>query len=134
MTFKWNHIFKNNKEDVYYSILKLEGDGMEALRQMFPTATADYMNFVIFSTSGIHGHCGTIEEAEAELNSDIRDDDEEIEPSVTFLIVKPRIVTLQYGNCRPQDQDDIDFLKELRKTSKAAMLDCCEIAGEKGLI
>lgn len=38
-----------------------------ALRGMFPDAKADDMNFVLFSTSGVHGTYNTIEEAEKHL-------------------------------------------------------------------
>ncbi len=41
-------------------------DSMAALREFFPNG-ADPMNFVLFSTSGVHGTYATIEEIEASL-------------------------------------------------------------------
>lgn len=61
-------------------------DAMAALREMFPEGKADDLNFVLFSTSGVHGSYCSIEAAEAEPDL-----------GVTFLIVQPRIVGLRYG-------------------------------------
>lgn len=84
--------------------------GMGLLRAVFPDAIADDMNFCLFSTSGVHGTYQTIEE-------------EKTEPGigVTFLIVKPRLVVVQYGLAYPTDPDDFDFLVKLRQTSWAVM-------------
>lgn len=96
-------------------------DGMAALREFLPNG-ADAMNFVLFSTSGVHGHYGTIEEAERILSTGLDEcGDEASSPTVTFLIVQPRIVCLRYGNCEPKTPDDIAFLKALRASSMAAV-------------
>ncbi len=86
-------------------------DGMALLRSVFPEAEADEMNFALFSTSGVHGTYQTIEEEEV-VNG----------KGVTFVIVHPRIVSLQYGNAYPQNKEDFDFLKKLRQTSKDAVV------------
>jgi len=98
----------------HYSISRLAPphDGMAALREFFPEAEADNMNFVLFSTSGVHGHYGTIEDAERHLAGD-----EEETSDVTFLIIHPRVVHLRYGNAEPKNDDDIAFLKRLRASS-----------------
>lgn len=94
----------------------LSGVGMEALRSMFPTGEANDMNFVLFSTSGVHGSYTTIEDHEDKPM--IMDDDGEIlENKITFLIVQPRIVAMRYGNVSPKSPDDYEFLKRLRQTS-----------------
>ena len=80
---------------------------MNALRELFPNGDANEMNFVLFSTSGIHGTYQTIEEAESATH-----------PSVTFLIVHPRAVAMRYGNVHPVTTDDFDFLKKLRASSQ----------------
>lgn len=82
-------------------------DGMKLLRSIFPDGEADEMNFVLFSTSGVHGTYQTIEEEEADPGI-----------GVTFLVVHPRLVTVQYGNAYPQSKSDYDFLKQLRASSK----------------
>lgn len=95
-----------------------EDDGMAALRTMFPKGEADEFNAVLFSTSGVHGMYTTIEEAEAAVQRGNKDEDgEDWHPSVTFLIVHPRIVCLRYGNCRPTTPEDFAFLKTLRESS-----------------
>lgn len=100
----------------YYKVQKV--DGMDILRSIFPTGEADYMNFCLFSTSGVHGSYWTIEDAERNF---LNPEDGENNP-VTFLIIKPRIVSVIYGNCTPQSQDDFDFLKKLRASSKSVVL------------
>ena len=90
-----------------------DADGMEALRSMFLSGTADAMNFVLFSTGGVHGTYGTIEDAEMFLFGQGADGNNE----VTFLVVHPRIVSLRYGVCRPVSRADIDWLKNLRASS-----------------
>lgn len=82
---------------------------MDAIKAMFPDAKADELNFVLFSTSGIHGLYATIEECQAEGYS------------VTFLIVHPRLVCLRYGNVLPRNDEEWEFLKALRKSSHEVM-------------
>lgn len=114
----WRNLDKTNPDGAHYSIIGLERgvDGTQALRTMFPDAKANDMNFVLFSTSGVHGTYNLIEEAERFLSGD-----QEACGEVTFLIVHPRLVCLRYGVCRPQNQDDIDFLKRLRASSHTAV-------------
>jgi hypothetical protein len=99
-----------DQDDPYYGVMRLVGDGMAALRELFPNGQADDLNFVLFSTSGVHGTYCTIEAAE----------DEGLD--VTFLVVQPRIVGLRYGVCEPKTPEDFAFLKQLRASSHAAVL------------
>ena len=102
--------------------------GMAGLRAMFPEGEADDMNFVLFSTSGVHGDYTTIEEVEAGIQKygDDPEFSEEDAPddwngnTITFLIVHPRIVCLRYGNAKVTT-DDIPYLKKLRASSLAAV-------------
>ena len=50
----------------HYCVIDIRPDsnGMEFLRTLFPDAEADYMNFCLFSTSGVHGSYVRIEDAE----------------------------------------------------------------------
>lgn len=91
-------------------------DGMTALREMFPTGEANYMNFCLFSTSGIHGSYITIEDVENEFNNG-NDKFYEEDWSVTFVIIQPRTIAMFYGNCKPQSKEDFDYLKKLRQSS-----------------
>ena len=115
---------RHRKEGAHYNIFNVRGvNGMAALREMFPNGDANELNFVLFSTSGVHGTYGTIEDAEAIVARGFKDEDgDESHPSVTFLLVHPRIVCLRYGNCEPTTADDFAFLKRLRSTSWAAVL------------
>ena len=115
----WRSI--HDKQGAHYNTYDCrDANGMEALRAMFPDGKADEFNFCLFSTSGVHGTYSTIEEAEGGLGRGNKDEDgEEVTPSVTFLIVHPRIVCLRYGNCEPKNAEDIAFLKSLRESSWA---------------
>ena len=95
--------------------LKSESFGMEALRVMFPEGDANIWNFVIFSTSGTHGFYTELETVEKRLGAP--------DNKLTFLVVCPRVVHMRYGNVVPESQEDIDFLKRLRETSKEAVLE-----------
>ena len=104
---------KCRNDDHYYSVLHLVGDGMEALRQLFPTGEADDLNAVLFSTSGVHGTYYTIEDVQAGGDDTPND--------VTFCVIQPRIVCMRYGNVTPITPEDFAFLKRLRETSSKAL-------------
>ena len=121
MQMTWENIDKTRRGDsANYSIMCLtnKDSGMEALRELFRDGDADELNFVLFSTSGIHGSYNTIEDAELFLQGK----DPEGCPDITFIVVQPRIVTLRYGICTPTSQDDINYLKKLRDSSYCAVM------------
>ena len=110
----------SGKMGAHYNIYHtVEEDGLPALRCMFPDAKANAVQFVLFSTSGVHGSYSTIEEAERKLSQPT--EEREGKPSVTFLIVQPRICCLRYGNVYPRNADDIELLKSLRESSWQAI-------------
>lgn len=109
----WQNTKPNKAGDNFYSVLCLTGNGMEALRQLFPDGKADEMNAVLFSTSGIHGSYATIEDVEA--------GGEDSPEDVTFVVIQPRIVCMRYGNAQPKTTDDFAYLKGLRESSLRAM-------------
>lgn len=115
----WRNLDKARPDSAHYSVMALAEPhtGMAALRAMFPEAKADEMNAVLFSTSGVHGTCCTIEEVEEDMARPERDGPRD----VTFVIVHPRLVAMRYGVCEPETDDDIDFLKRLRASSHAAL-------------
>lgn len=117
----WTRANNANREqnDPYYGVMRLTGDGMEALRQLFPDGVANDRNFVLFSTSGVHGTYCTIEAAESEGCD------------VTFLVVQPRIVGLRYGNCSPKTPEDFEFLRKLRESSHLAACSIGRAQGDK---
>ena len=113
----WKNLRPDRDDNPYYSVLKLTGDGMDALRQMFPDGEANDMNAVIFSTSGVHGIYCLIESVEEDMQRDVRDGPRD----VTFLVIQPRIVCMRYGCAEPRTVDDIAFLKKLRASSLRAL-------------
>ena len=98
-------------------------NAMAALREFFPDGKADEMNFALFSTSGVHGHYGTIEDCEPWIGrpDPTEDSDEYANRDVTFVIVQPRLCTIRYGNVEVKTKDDIKFLKKLRASSWKAV-------------
>lgn len=101
-----------HKESAHYNILRCT-EGIDLLREIFPDAEADSLNFCLFSTSGVHGSYGTIEDA----SQDLYKEDEDIIDSVTFLVICPRLVCMKYGNAKVKSKEDIEFLRKLRDSS-----------------
>ena len=93
-----------------YNIFKAI-DSMGLLKSVFPDGEANVMNFVLFSTSGVHGTYKTIEEEEKKPGI-----------GVTFVIVQPRVVTMQYGVVKPRSREDFTYLKKLRNSSQKAVM------------
>lgn len=116
----WENLDRSRPESAHYSVLRKQShiDGMNALREMFPEAKANELNFVLFSTSGVHATYNLIEEAEAYVKGDDKDGLNE----VAFVIVHPRLVALRYGVVSPITPDDFAFLKALRASSHEVML------------
>lgn len=106
----WKEVNGLDRRD--YCVWQLEDQdcGLDALKALFPNAEADANNFVIFSTSGVHGSYTTIEEAQQYSGS-----------GVTFMVMQPRLVLTRYGVAYPKSEEDFDFLKKLRDTSWKAM-------------
>lgn len=99
---------------------------MQKLREWFPGESAvNAMNFVLFSTSGVHGSGITLEEIEASTDKyGFEDDpryDEFVPPVLTFLVVQPRLVGMTYGNLRIRNKADLEWLKWLRDRSAEAV-------------
>lgn len=97
----------------HYSIWEIKG-GMDALRQLFPDGKANELNFVLFSTSGVHGSYTLLED----LNFD--ETSEDYDPYITVLIVQPRLVCLRYGQFAVTPED-VEWLKGLRQSSLEAV-------------
>lgn len=97
-----------------YGVAKINpDDGMALLREIFPDGEANPLNFVMFSTSGVHGSYLDIEDVEKSLKTS--------EPQkLTILIVRPRTVFMQYGEIIVKN-GDIRYLKKLRNSSRKAM-------------
>ena len=97
----------------YYGVKKVAGlDATVYLRNLFPTGEADELNFVFFSTSGIHGSYITIEEIS----------EESLYPAeITYLLIHPRTVAMVYGTLTLRNSSDVAWAKKLRATSLAVV-------------
>ena len=106
----WEEVSRADKQD--YCIWRLidPEQGLDALKALFPAADADERNFVLFSTSGVHGSYRTIEQEQKAPGA-----------GVTFMVIQPRLVLTRYGVVNPKTDDDFDFLKKLRASSWKAM-------------
>jgi hypothetical protein len=128
-------VVSSKDSGAHYSVWHLDSNngktdseiGMDSLRRWFPAGEANDMNFVLFSTSGIHGTYTTIEDIESGLlkyGDDFEPEDDWPEDwhgkDLTALIVQPRIVCLRCGNVRVR-LVDIPYLKKLRASSLAAV-------------
>jgi len=114
------------KEDAYRKSLFGQGGGhynifkthnpdaaLELLRICFPDGVCTEDNFVLFSTSGVHGGYATIEYI-AGPQDPYPGDPRTTE--VTFLLVQPRLVSMTYGNVRVSPEN-VEWLKGLRQSS-----------------
>lgn len=122
-------------DGAHYSVFHLDAGptdkvdpevGMQSLRALFFDGKANEMNFVLFSTSGVHGTYTTIEKIEEGLrkygDDPIFDQSGDDWPedfhgtTLTVLVVHPRIVCLRCGVVRVR-LADIEWLKKLRASS-----------------
>jgi hypothetical protein len=106
----WEEVSGAEKADYCAWRLIDQKRGLEALKALFPDAEADEMNFVLFSTSGVHGSYQTIEQEQKAPGT-----------GVTFMVIQPRLVLTRYGVVYPKSEEDFAFLKKLRATSWQAM-------------
>lgn len=107
----WKDVSGANKRDYCVWQLVDKTQGLAALKAMFPTGEADERNFVLFSTSGVHGSYITIEQAQDKPGC-----------GVTFMVMQPRLVLTRYGEVFPKSDEDFAYLKKLRATSREAMM------------
>jgi hypothetical protein len=116
-----------SEKGAHYTVTHIEPRTIESLRGYFPTGECNDLNFVLFSTSGVHGMYTTIEEIEESLTkygSDPEFLEEDLEDEVpddwhgtnlTVLIVQPRLCGLRYGTI-DITLEDIPYLKQLRQS------------------
>lgn len=121
---KDSDLFKSafKKEGAHYNIFSVpKGKEMEALRCIFPEGQCDEMNFILFSTSGVHGSYLTIEDIEGSLKKYGEEYDGDAEdyssPYLTGLIIQPRLVCMRYFGEMKVALEDIPYLKKLRQSS-----------------
>lgn len=110
------------KEGGHYNISSIydPDTGFAMLMEWFPEGEADELNFVLFSTSGVHGSYTTLEEVETDLRRGADEHGDKPIDEVIILVVCPRVVGMYYGHCRVT-LDNIEYLKKLRASSWAAV-------------
>lgn len=96
----------------HYTVKDLES--MEKIRAVFPEGKADSMNWLVLSTSGVHGSYTTLDELEAERG------DPNHGQLITALIIQPRLCVLHAGEI-VVEPDDVPYLRELVRSSLDAM-------------
>lgn len=131
-----DHLFDvlNTDERGPYTVNRATLKTIEPIKALFPSGIADERNMAVFSTSGTHGTCTTIEEFEEafkslrgnSVNAQITEDDIEeaaavVTNGITYLVVQPRIVKTYYGVCVPSSLEEIEYLKRLRDSSKEVL-------------
>lgn len=112
---------RQDSDSGYYSVAYWDEEetATQMLRELFEESPPNELNFILFSTSGVHGSYNTIEAAEKSL--DLKLDDDDRCTAVTFEIIMPRIVSIKYGNCVVHSKKDVEFLKKLRSQSQDAI-------------
>lgn len=119
-----------DKKGAHYNIFATKGpeEATALLQHFFPEGQVNELNFVLFSTSGVHGDYTTLEEIEESLQkygdnpsfdtTDWNEDwpDDYTQNEITFLLIQPRLVCMRYGNAKVTT-DNIEFFKKLQRTS-----------------
>jgi hypothetical protein len=83
----------------HYTVSEIES--LDELRELFPTGEADALNWLVLSTSGIHGTYETLDDVERTGAME-----------VTVLAIAPRMVRMRYGNVMVTP-DDVPWLRRL---------------------
>ena len=101
----------------HYSITKLEEMGIKTGRHLIDWCKSkrvpDDLNWVLFSTSGVHGTYTSLDDIEF---------DSEPPTDITCLLIFPRLVRLTYGIIN-LDRDDVPELREICKESLVCIQD-----------
>lgn len=108
--------------------LKDESRGVEFLKSYFDDGEGcNDMNMVFLATSGIHGSYITLDDVQEWLEAHPgasfeswdggEGGEEESWPTVTFLLVQPRIVGMTYGNAVVRTLEEVAWLRWLAHTT-----------------
>ena len=91
------------------------------LGEIFPDSTANPMNMLIGSTSGVHGSYRTLDAIEARLKRK-RKHPIEYHDEFTVLVIQPRVCVLQCGNVVVRNLGQVKWLRELISSSVSAFV------------
>lgn len=98
----------------HYEIQRLET--LEDLWGCFPDDKADEMNWLVLSTSGVHGSCATLDGLLEKW------DDQEYVNAITVLVIQPRLVVLRYGELELHDHEGVERLRRIVTSSVSAII------------
>jgi hypothetical protein len=93
----------------YYKNYEIES--IEQLKSIFPDGEANDLNWCVLSTSGVHGLYTTLDQLERDCASGERE-----YPSITVLVIMPRIVSMRWGHLNIA-LEDIPYLRKLVTSS-----------------
>ena len=121
----------HKKHGAHYNIYAFNSpeDATALLHQYFDNRPCCELNFVLFSTSGVHGSYLTLDDIAKGVVKhgdapDFGDDDWPNDyhgDTVTVLLVQPRIVCMRYGNARVR-ASDVGFFKRIQAESWNAVV------------
>lgn len=97
-----------------------DDDAWELLKGVFHDKTEYSMNWLFLSTSGVHGTYTKLDGLD-EVREEMREEGDDSPPTVTFLLLKPRLVQVCYGNVPIRNDDDIQWLKVVVKKTLEAV-------------
>ena len=103
----------------HYKVIAL--NSMAELRRIFPKGKANEDNWLVCSTSGVHGTYTTLDEIEHHVPDP--DDEDDYQPTdVTVLVIQPNLCNLYYGEMYAVSPEDITFLRGVVASSINAII------------
>jgi hypothetical protein len=97
-----------------WKIFRIED--MSTIRSIFPDGEADERNWLLCSTSGIHGSYTKMDEIARSWDVPKEDVERHVGHRLTVLVIHPRIVSMGYGDIKIQ-KEDIPYLMQLVQSS-----------------
>lgn len=91
----------------HYKVQQLES--LDHLKEIFKNG-ADELNWLVASTSGIHGGYTKLDDIEQTWELD-PEDEKSNGKHITLLVIQPRLCVLKYGEIQIHDKEDIKWLR-----------------------
>ena len=98
----------------HYSVNRLEGTEdkkWETLHQIFSNGP-DHLNWIIASTSGVHGTYHNLNELEMDWSFITNNPNRNFERYITILVIHPRMVAMLYGEIYIRNLNDLKWLRK----------------------
>jgi len=115
----------------HYKNIHIKEESVDYLKEYFEDGVDD-MNFIMFGTSGIHGTRTDLDDIE-ECYEKYEEGHEDFSNYLTFLIIRPRMVSMLYGNIYVK-KDEIPFLRKLEvNTANLFKIATCIRSSDRGV-